>query len=289
MYFQDNSQNSIDPRQYYATHGIMTDPGRHQSLYDALPSEIPELCAAVRGLLVHVFHAHLHGLELSEQRTKEVGIRKVEDMLERMIELDSSPIDTPREPGKRLVGNCRNYAVLMCSFLRHKGIPSRARPGFATYFLPGSYEDHWICEYWNQVAMRWVQVDAQLDSAQNKYLKIDFDPMDLPQGKFLYAGTVYRMCAKKEIDPDMCGIHDLRGLWFVRGNVFRDLMALNKMEVLPWDETELMDEAKHPPQETATLLETIVDLTISETGRLSEIRTLYQTHRGLRMPAGWVP
>ncbi len=289
MYCQNDSHNIKDPRQYYATHGIMTDPGKHLRLYDALPSEIPELRTVAQGLLVHVFHARLHGLKLSEQRTQEVGIRKVEDMLERMIELDSSPLDRPREPVKRLVGNCRDYALLMCSFLRHKKIPARARPGFATYFMPGSFEDHWICEYWNQAEKRWVQIDAQLDSVQTQYLKLDFDPMDLPKGKFLYAGTVHRMCQKGEIDPGKCGIHDLRGLWFVRGNVFRDLMALNKIEVLPWDGTELMDETKHPPQETATLLETIVDLTTSEVCKLSEIRMVYQKHQGLRMPPGWSP
>ena len=163
MYCQNDSQNSKDPRQYYATHGIMTDPGKHLRLYDALPSEIPELRTVAQGLLVNVFHARSHGLELSEERSQEVGIRKVADMLERMIELDSSPLDRPREPVKRLVGNCRGYAVLMSSFLRHKKIPARARPGFATYLLPGSYEDHWICEYWNQAEKRWVQVEKHVE------------------------------------------------------------------------------------------------------------------------------
>ena len=31
------------------------------------------------------------------------------------------------------------------------------------------------------------------------------------------------------------GIFDLRGLWFVAGNVMRDFAALNNMEMLPWD------------------------------------------------------
>ena len=247
------------------------------------------MCHIVQCLMIHSFHAPLYGLELSEQRLKEVTIRKVEEMLDRIVALDDAPLDRPRQPGNRLVGNCRDFAVLMCSFLRHSGTPARARPGFGTYFSPGFYEDHWICEYWNQTQKRWVQVDAQLDKIQMHYHKLDFDPMDLPRGKFLYAGTVYQMCIRGEIDPDKCGIHDLKGLWFVRGNVIRDLMALNKIEVLPWDGTELMDAQKHPHQEIAALIEDLIDLTTSEVDRLPEIRDVYQQHQGLRMPPDWEP
>jgi hypothetical protein len=40
------------------------------------------------------------------------------------------------------------------------------------------------------------------------------------------------------VDPRTCGFsagEGLRGLWFVRGNVLRDLAALNGVELLPWD------------------------------------------------------
>jgi hypothetical protein len=36
-------------------------------------------------------------------------------------------------------------------------------------------------------------------------------------------------------DPSAFGIFDLRGLWFVAGNLLRDLAALNNREMLPWD------------------------------------------------------
>jgi hypothetical protein len=29
---------------------------------------------------------------------------------------------------------------------------------------------------------------------------------------------------------------DLRGLWFIAGNVVREVAALDKMEMLPWDQ-----------------------------------------------------
>src|SRR6516165_7569409 len=37
----------------------------------------------------------------------------------------------------------------------------------------GSFEDHWVCEYWNGAEERWVLVDAQLDELQQaKHLHI---------------------------------------------------------------------------------------------------------------------
>lgn len=289
MNYQDESETSKDALRYYSSQSVMTDPGKYVQLYDDLPNDIPELCQVVQGLLIHVYHAQRYGVTLSSERKEEVDIRRVEEILERIVELDNSSLARPREPRNRVVGNCRDFTVLICSFLRHNGIPARARSGFRTYFTPGFYEDHWICEYWSQSRKRWIQVDAQLDSIQKRDFALDFDSLDLPKGKFLYAGTVYRLCMEGEIDPDKCGINDLSGLWFVRGNLIRDLMALNKMEVLPWDETELMDEQKHPHREISALIETIIDLTTSHEDRLSEIRMIYQKHPGLRMPSGWKP
>jgi hypothetical protein len=47
--------------------------------------------------------------------------------------------------------------------LQSQGKPARARCGFGRYFKAGWYEDHWICEYWNDEQGRWIMVDAQLD------------------------------------------------------------------------------------------------------------------------------
>jgi len=48
-------------------------------------------------------------------------------------------------------------------------------------------------------------------------------------------GREYQLCLQGEVDPSAFGIFDMSGLWFVQGNLVRDLAALNKMELLPWD------------------------------------------------------
>jgi len=46
--------------------------------------------------------------------------------------------------------------------MRHKGIPSRVRCGFANYFERGKHVDHWVAEYWLASEHRWLLVDAEL-------------------------------------------------------------------------------------------------------------------------------
>lgn len=37
--------------EYYTTHGIMTEPGKHINLYKNLPSEIADICKITQGLM----------------------------------------------------------------------------------------------------------------------------------------------------------------------------------------------------------------------------------------------
>jgi len=286
---EHSQRDEINILEYYTTQGVMTDPGKYAYLYSELPSEISVLRDLLQGVLIHIFHYQRHGIELSEQRKAEVNIRKVEDMLARIKELDDRPIIFKREPMKRLVANCRDYSVFMTSLLRHKGIPARARCGFETYFNPGNYCDHWICEYWNQDEGKWIQIDTQIDSLQIQAYNFEFDPLELPAGKFLTAGEVWQLCRNEKIDPDLCGIGELKGLWFVRGNVIRDFMALNKFEVLPWDCNELMTSDKKLNQEEMDLLDRVAKLTTAGDSSFSEIRALYESNSDLKMEEDWVP
>ena len=72
-------------------------------------------------------------------------------------------------------------------------MPARVRCGFATYFTANPFEDHWVCEYWNDHERRWALADAQLDELQRAHLRIDFDVTDLPPGKFFNAAQAWSM------------------------------------------------------------------------------------------------
>jgi hypothetical protein len=276
------TQLNVSPLAYYARPGPMTGLKELAPLFDELPAGIPELVEVVQGLLIHIFWAERYGMTLSEERKQEVNIRSVSQKLKRIQALDEAPLTADRPLEKKLVGNCRDFSTLLCAMLRHQGVPARARCGFGTYFLPDHYEDHWVCEYWKADEQRWVMVDAQLDAFQREALDIQFDPLDMPPGQFVTGGEAWLMCRAGEADPDKFGIFEWHGIWFVRGDLIRDFLALNKVEILPWDggwgfladgqsmEAELMDH--------------IAGLTLAGDEAFTEIRATYEEDPRFRVP-----
>lgn len=155
-------------------------------------------------------------------------------MLARIFELDPSPLSVARQPETRLVGCCRDYAVLLCSVLRQRDIPARVRFGFATYFEPNFLPDHVVTEYWNRDENRWMLVDAELEESEAR--RQGFDALDLPRDRFLLAGDVWQRCRQGELDLNRCGVkEEICGLSFVGRYVSHDLAALDRIESLCWD------------------------------------------------------
>lgn len=286
-------ESIVHPLEYYAHPGLMTDPGKHVGLFENLPADIPALCQVVQGLLLHIFWAEQYGEELSKERKQEVNIRQVSPMLAPIQELGDSPLAVARPLEKRLVGNCRDFSTLLCAMLRHRGVPARARCGFGAYFEPGRYEDHWVCEYWNAGEARWVLVDAQMDEFQQGALKIAFDTYDVPRDQFLIGGKAWQMCRAGQADPDAFGIFDMHGMWFIRGNLVRNLVSLNKIEILPWDGWGLVSkEEQDLSADDMALLDRIAALTLAietDDEPFHEVRALYETDARLHKPSDWPP
>jgi hypothetical protein len=275
------------PLTYYACQGAMTEPGPRADRLDDLPTDIESLVEVVQGLLLHVFWTEAYGTTLTEERRQEAAIRSVSDMLARILELSDRPLAEARDVDKRLVTNCRGYSVLLTAVLRHQGIPARARCGFATYFVPGEYTDHWVTDYWNARQDRWVTVDGQLDGLQLRTLGIDFDPLDLPPGAFLTGGDAWLTCRAGNADPEKFGIMDIHGMSIIRGNVGHDFWALNKVETLPWEgwgvpwkeEADLTDA-------DLMFVDEVARLTLEGDGSFRALRALHNDPR-LRPPDGW--
>jgi hypothetical protein len=156
--------------------------------------------------------------------------------------------------------------------------------------MPNHFEDHWICEYWQADERRWVMVDAQLDEFQRDALQIQFNTLDLPSGQFLTGGRAWLMCRAGQADADQFGIFDMHGLWFVRGDLIRDFLSLNKIEVLPWDGWGLIykDEAQ-VTEDDREFLDRIATLTLDADAAFADVRSTYEDDDRLRMPSDWQP
>ncbi len=262
---------------YYSTQSETTAPGKYVGLYAQLPDDVRGMCEALHGTCIHVFHAGRYGVSLDEAHRNQTRVSRVEDILEVIYGRDRRPLVVPREPERRFVANCRQYAVLLCSMLRNKGVAARVRCGFATYF-PGMVRmDHWICEYWNAVDGRWIMVDPQLDVVQVDEMDISVDPLDLPPGAFLTAGEAWRRCRERIDDPNRYGIGEIYGMWFIRDNVVRDFMALNKREVMPWDCVGFMGK-RTTSDASRDLTDRLADLSLHPDTRFRRLRAVFSSN-----------
>lgn len=269
---------------YFSQFGKITHPGPYAGLYDDLPFDVPSLVGTVQGLVVHVFWAERYSLDLPQERHAEVQLRTMERRLARTIELDPNPLAAPRPNQSKIVGNCRDFSVTLASMLQSRGVPARPRCGFGRYFLPNHYEDHWVCEYWNEAEQRWILVDAQMDELQRNVLELPFDPLDVPRDQFIVGGAAWKLCRSGQADPDQFGIFDMHGMDFVKGDFLRDLAALNKMELLPWDCWGLIfsDYASLPPDDLS-LLDRLADLTQADVPDFESVRRLYESDPRLQV------
>ncbi|MDQ2813763.1 MAG: transglutaminase-like domain-containing protein [Actinomycetota bacterium] len=223
----------------YSAPGRLTDLGEvSAAVLEAVPADPVGICRLVPGLVLHPFDATDLGLDAG--RLGEQEIRPASAIIGAVLALDPAALDIPREPGRRLVATCRTFVVLSCALLRHRGIAARARCGFGTYFRPGLGLDHWVTEYWHQAGERWVRVDTQ-------HLEHSFVPYpeDLRPGEFLTGGEAWISYRHGGIDAATFGVPGTEnfGPAEISGNTVRDLAALNKVEMLPWDEWGQMTAA----------------------------------------------
>jgi hypothetical protein len=268
-----------DDVEFYATPGPMTHVIGLDEATAGMPADPAGIAASVQGVVLHPFWAQAYGVELPPERDVDVQIRPASATIRRILELDPRPLVARRAPDRRVVGNCRHFSTLTVALLRRVGIPSRARCGFAGYFEPGRWVDHWVVEYWD--AGRWIMLDAQVDDLQRDAVGFADDPTDLPPGRFLPAGAAWLRCQAGQEDGDRFGILDMWGQWFIPGNIARDLAALNKVEMLPWDGWGELAGADPPPRGDPYVDE-IAALTVSNDH--AAIRRRYQTDDSLRVP-----
>ena len=263
--------------EYYAEPGPLTAAGPGAAALAALPATMPALLAAVRGLLVH---------EPGSARSATGHLRATHRILDHILAADPRPLVEPRPPARRLAGSCRHFTLVAVAALRAHGVPARARCGFARYFTPGRHGDHWVVEDWNGATSRWALADAQLGPELCASLGVAFDPVDVPREEFVVAGDVWIRCRTGDLDPSRCGLEGegQSGWWWIAGNLVRDVAALSKMELLPWDVWGGMPGPDDPISGVAADGFDQVAALTATSGTAAESRAHYE-HEQFRVPA----
>lgn len=222
----------------YASPGTATGAGRFGALLDPVAAAAPGKAAmeALGKLAETDFFLQIGLAETG--RAAEMDIRSVAGKLGRLAERGKE--------GPRLLCNCRDLSLLLCAAYRRAGRPARVRSGFAAFFDPAKKFDHWICERFDAsgrwiaedpwVALTVAEADRLPEGIREMAAGMALDPFDVDGAAFLSGGAAWEACAAGD-DPGTYGTYEpeLRGAWFVRDNMVRDLRCLAKDEPLPWE------------------------------------------------------
>jgi hypothetical protein len=246
-----------------------------------VPDDLDAQRRAVQGLLLHRDLAGEYGVTGDAVRLEEQHLRSVAEVLARAQELSPEPLTVARAPADRVLGICRHFALLHTALLRDRGVPARVRCGFASYFTPGTWVDHWITERWD--GGRWVRDDPEVDDLVAERFALDFDAHDQPPGRFLTGAEAWALIRAGEADAGSFGIFDMWGPAFVAGNVVGDFACLNKVELLPWDHWGMkQDPHGTVPDDAAATLDEVATLATGDD--TAAVRDRFQSDDRLRVP-----
>ncbi len=266
----------------WRTQSAVTDVGRSAHAIDKLSGSVSSLREVSQKLV-----AHYQGSDdgkippVTGERLKDVDTRFADAMFLRLLERRPS-LSGERLSEQRLAGCCRDYAVLFVSMARHKGIPARVRVGFASYFKP-YYVDHVIAEVWDGDAGRWRMVEPEI--SDEFAIHAGIDPLDVSSEKFVNGSRAWKSARSGAISPErFVGVPKLkeyRGWPSLRYHLVQDLAALNKAEMLIWDQWGILNEKD--PLARADVLDRLAEETSRPDCAASSISE-WGKKDGLRVP-----
>jgi hypothetical protein len=274
----------VSDHEFWAGQSLVTEPGPAAAAIDQLPADLGVLRAVSQQL---VFHHWADGdwaeNGIAPERISEIDTRYAAAMFARLGELADLPLSANRQPRQRLVGCCRDFTVLFVSMARHKGIPARGRIGFAGYLIGGWLLDHMIAEVWDGPAGRWRLVEPEIhDDHPHPDGGAGFDALDVPPDRFLTAPRAWQLARSGAVDPERFVISpDLelpttRGMSQLRRTLVRDLAALNKTEMLLWEDWGIQDSRTPPGPDELPVLDELATLTGQPSPPLDGLRSAYR-------------
>ena len=263
-----DDESVLDFYRHYSTY---TDPGEYEYLYKNLPDSLTELCQLVRSQFMHIV-AEYPSYKDKMPSDKRYDINKyttAKSILEGLQNYDSTGLTLNRKPEDRLVLGCQNYALLLASILKYKGIPARVRYGHATYLIPDFHASHVICEVWNTSEKRWILVDPYLNM-------VDFN-----RNKFDFSNEAWLVMQKGEIDPDQYGFPgQYTGAGSIPAKISADLASILGTEyplsMYPPMMQYYFNNEKQLPNELIIILNSICELMKSlNADNLSKLQGIY--------------
>jgi hypothetical protein len=194
------------------------------------------------------------------------------DLLAGLAQLNPAGLIPDRLPEERLVVTYRYHAILLASILKHRGIPTRVRYGFAPYLDPGRHISHVICEVWNEAERRWMLVDP------------DRQMINFPREKFEFAGDVWQ---QEGIDVSQYGMGISWGAYAVLDMLCHDFASVQGRELLYWEHPPLTGNIRMNvetiPAEQLEIVNRIAALLHEPKKHFQKLQSLHDNHKFLQL------
>lgn len=227
---------------------------------------------------------------MNPSRFEEIQTFYADAMFTRILERGSpSTLDRQRSAHEKIVGCCRDAAVIFLSMARRKNIPARSRVGFVAYLCAGLMIDHVVVEVWDGQEQRWRLFDPEMPMGLVKTVDSQVvDWLDLRPGIDFQTGAEAWIALRNErIKPDQyvvapeLHVPELRGAPYIAHNLVIDLAHMNKQEMLLWDSWGILVDFEGPivPEEDMSFLDDISRLLSDQQVDPAEISELMVNER----------
>lgn len=268
---------------FYRSQSVFSDPGEHVALFLDLPSDIHSITASVNRFLLHHSDQSFYSYDIPATQYAELDYRYVKKILNAILSKSTAPLSISRAHSEKVLGICRDSALMSCAILRSRGIAARLRSGFNNYYLPKLFLDGFCLEFYDEKLQRWRLVDTRTtqDYIRHFYLSIDFDLSDLSEKHFISAAMAWKMCRSGSVDSGRFGSRGYSGLNYIRNKVIQDFVLLNKYELLIWD---LWGDMLCDKKVDDDFIDYLSDFLLDNAYDVKKICAGYQAHAILQVP-----
>lgn len=199
--------------EFYRKTSPFTDLGYYKEFAKNLTDDINQLCILQRMQIIHpiafkdkeirnkqnCFWGDMTKVPITRLEYEEDIFPTAQSIIAELLRKNPK-YTTEREAKDKVHVTCRSQAILLASILKAKGIPARARSGFAEYIhYDGIYYDHWITEYYDEKTNRWKLVDADEHCPDHE---MGFDLNDIPYNAFLFGANAYLGIRQNKYEPE---------------------------------------------------------------------------------------
>lgn len=199
--------------EFYKETSQFTDLGYYKDFAKNLPNDIEELCILQRMQIIHpvayndkdirkknnCFWGDMTKVPITRLDYEEDYFPTAQSMIAELLRKNPD-YNIKREAKDKINITCRGQAILLASILKAKGIPARARSGFAPYIkYDGISYDHWITEYYDESENIWKLVDADEHCPDHE---MGLDLNNIPYDRFIFGANAYLGLREKSIQED---------------------------------------------------------------------------------------